>query len=239
MNLILFNSKEDASWIPACDPRAKHILEVLKRGVGESFFVGVVNGLRGSARILESDTKGIRLDVRWEVQQTALFPVSLLVGLPRPQTARRLLFEATTLGVSQLAFYISEKSEPSYAQSSLWTTDEWRQRLILGAEQAFCPQIPEVLHFEKLKTALERVASQTKVRLALDNYEATVALGAVALEAPVQLVLGGERGFSARERDVLLQQGYTLCHLGERVLRTETAATAALAICLSRLALLG
>ncbi|WP_162510898.1 RsmE family RNA methyltransferase, partial [Treponema endosymbiont of Eucomonympha sp.] len=44
--------------------------------------------------------------------------------------------------------------------------------------------------------------------------------------------VGSERGWTERERGALTEAGFTLCSLGERVLRTETAATAAAALIL-------
>ena len=60
----------------------------------------------------------------------------LVVGLPRPQTARDVLRDATTLGVAALHFVLTEKGDPSYAQSTLWSSGEWRRHVGLGLEQA-------------------------------------------------------------------------------------------------------
>lgn len=46
----------------------------------------------------------------------------------------------------------------------------------------------------------------------------------------IVLAIGSERGWTERERDLLCERGFTLCGMGERILRTETAATAACAI---------
>ncbi len=236
MNIILFNNEASAAYISATDPRFDHIQKVLKRGVGEHICVGVVNQRRGKARIQRVDTNGISLDIEWDAVPPPLFAVRLLIGLPRPQTARKILLECTTLGAERIDFYASEKGESSYAQSSLWTTDEWKNLLWQGAEQAFCTHLPQVYHYDKLKTAVnETVQSGIHSRIALDNYEAGSPLGKAITATPLQLVIGGERGFSARERDCLRENNYQLCHLGERVLRTETAAVASLAIVLSLL----
>lgn len=46
----------------------------------------------------------------------------------------------------------------------------------------------------------------------------------------VALAIGSERGWTESERDLLCGRGFTLCGMGERILRTETAAAAACAI---------
>ena len=68
------------------------------------------------------------------------------------------------------------------------------------------------------------------MRLALDNYEAGRGLAAVVPVSPVTLAIGPERGWSAGERDLLRGRGFEMVHLGSRVLRTETACVAAVAI---------
>jgi RsmE family RNA methyltransferase len=54
----------------------------------------------------------------------------------------------------------------------------------------------------------------------------------------VVLALGPERGWSASERDLLRAEGFQLVHLGERVLRVETACVAAIAVVKAKLSLL-
>lgn len=148
--------------------------------------------------------------------------------MPRPQTARKILNEATSLGVSSIRFFPSEKGEASYAASSLWKTPEWRRHLIEGAAQAFDTRLPEVVHASGL-AALTDALPAGCVKIALDNYEATRRL-APAGARPLALAFGPERGWSAAERDILRAQGFGLAHLGVRVLRTETAVVAAVAV---------
>ena len=75
-------------------------------------------------------------------------------------------------------------------------------------------------------------------RLALDNYEATAGLADCALPAAPAaaiLALGPERGWAPTDRTALRAAGFTLVHLGPRVLRAETACVAAVAILKARL----
>ncbi len=162
----------------------------------------------------------------------------LLLALPRPQTARRLLRECTALGVERMAFFKSEKGEPSYRQSRLWRGDEWRRHLIEGAEQAFTTHIPEIAHFDELSACLE-VIPEDATRLALDVYEAESSIVDWHDARPaVAIAVGPERGFSSGERQALRSAGFELLHLGQRVLRTETAAIAATSIIAARLGFL-
>ena len=65
----------------------------------------------------------------------------------------------------------------------------------------------------------------------MDNYEAVGKLGLVVEESEsIFLAVGAERGWSGDERNQLRENGFTLKHLGKRILRVETAVVAALGI---------
>ena len=212
----------------------------MRRREGDSFDAGLINGPRGKGRLEKITPDALTFSFAWGEPPPPLDPIMLLIGLPRPQTARKILQEATTLGVGALHFFTAEKAEPSYAGSTLWISGEWRRHLVAGAEQAFCTRLPELTHGLTLAAALEKTPSAA-TRLALDNYEAPAPLGQdqPPAGAPVVLALGPERGWSAAERDFLRAKNFSLVHLGSRVLRTETAVVAAVALIKARLKLAG
>jgi RsmE family RNA methyltransferase len=55
---------------------------------------------------------------------------------------------------------------------------------------------------------------------------------APALTQPVLCAIGAERGWTDRERELLTESGFTLCSMGTRVFRTETACTVAASLIL-------
>jgi 16S rRNA (uracil1498-N3)-methyltransferase len=243
VNLILFEPAELNRPLPRSDRRAAHIVDVLRRRVGDSFDMGVVNGPRGKAVLAALDADALTLTCALDSTAptpAAAEPITLIVGLPRPQTARDILRDATTLGVGALHFVRTDKGDPNYGQSTLWSSDEWRRHLIAGAEQAFDTQLPSVTHGASLAATLDALPS-AGTRLALDNYEASGPLVdfRVPREDKPVLALGAERGWSAAERERLRAHGFALVHLGRRVLRTETACIAALALLRAKLGLLG
>lgn len=231
MNIILFRPEEVQLPLPRDDARARHILNVLRRAPGDSFDAGVINGARGKGVVASVDAGHLHLRFHWGAPPPPLPPLVLLIGLPRPQTARDILRDATALGVAALHFVRTEKGERSYAQSSLWQSKEWEECLVTGAAQAFCTQIPEVTHDRDLASVVKNLP-EDHVRIALDNYEANLLLteARISPAQPVVLALGAERGWSGTERALFRQHGFALAHLGPRVLRTETACVAAIAL---------
>lgn len=231
MNLILFDKPFETTRLEADNPKAEHIFKVLRARVGTKVFVGFVNGLRARAEVSYIEADGaVGLRVIGTESAPAPLPVRLLIGLPRPHTAKRILFEAASMGVQDLHFFEAQRSEPSYAQSSLWTTDEWKDRLRLGTEQSFGTHVPDVGMHTDLQSAITFLQGEG-AHVALDNYEAAGALPHMLGKAvrSAFIALGPERGWSSHERDTFRKNGWALAHLGAHVLRLETACTAAVA----------
>jgi 16S rRNA (uracil1498-N3)-methyltransferase len=235
MNLILFEPAETLAPLPRSDSRAQHLLDVLHATVGTRFDAGVIGGARGKGTVVSIDPTQLTLTFTWEAAPVApLEPLTLLIGLPRPQTARDLLRELSSLGVAAIHFVATEKTEAGYATSKLWSTGEWRRHLVTGAAQAFTTLLPEITWGRPLSELLATVPTGS-AHIALDNYEAAEPLSAFPGLATggLTLALGPERGWSADDRTQLRAAGFILAHLGARVLRVETAAIAAVSVVLA------
>lgn len=240
MNLILFEPAELAAPLPRTDPRAEHILKTLRRRIGDTFDVGLVDGPIGKGTLDAISATTLTLTFTWGPPPAPADPITLLLGLPRPQTARDILRDATTLGVGALHFVATERSDPNYAAATLWTSGEWRRHCLAGAAQAFATRLPAVTSNHTLATALAALPAATTQRLALDNYEATCPLRECHIISGTSIVvaLGPERGWGPADRAALRAHGFTLVHLGTRVLRSETAVIAALTLVRAQLGLL-
>ncbi len=244
MNIVLFEPRElgpsatgpgRAGSLPLADPRAQHVLRVLRRAPGDTFVAGLVGGPLGAATLLAVDATALAFAFAPTHEPPPLPPITLLVGLPRPQTARDLLRDATTLGVACIHFVTTERTDPNYAASTLWTSGEWRRHVLAGAAQACDTRLPMVSWTHTLAQTL--ASAPPALRLALDNYEATTPLAAALAASPSTpdnppriVALGPERGWGPSDRAALRAAGFTLCSLGPRVLRLETATLAALAL---------
>jgi RsmE family RNA methyltransferase len=237
VNIVLFEAEEVGQPLPRGDARARHVLDVLRRRVGETFDAGLIDGARGKATVVEIREDALELSFEWGETPPLPEHVVLILGMPRPQTARKVLEEATALGVGAMHFVRTERGEPGYATSRLWTTGEWRRHVIDGAQQAFSTRMPDVT-FEHDLAGVLGLELKHGTRLALDNYESAERLGEVEVALPVELAVGPERGWSPREREMLREAGFRFVHLGERVLRVETAVVAALALVRARLGLM-
>ena len=233
MNLVLITPDEAAAGLPADDARARHLRETVGLAVGGSFHVGIENGLRGIATITALAPK-LTFAVAWEKSPQARLPLTVLVGLPRPQTAKKVLHDLASLGAARIIFFESAKGDPGYLTSSLWKDGEWREHVLKGTEQACSTLVPEVTRVGSLAEALVGLDAKAW-KVALDPYEAT---GAPELSTPAQtavLAIGPERGFAEAERAALRAAGFGFAHLGDRILRVEAAALVGGALMLAQL----
>lgn len=234
MNIILLTPEAAASGRLAPGEALNHLRDVVRVRVGGSFFVGVPDGLRGKAVVTALSDDGLAFTVAWESAVQPRLPVAVVIGLPRPQTARKVLHDLASMGVAHLAFFKSEKGDPAYATATLWRDGEAAEFVRKGVEQAFSTLHPVVTVHDALGPALTAASGAVPAGAALvapDVYGAVGPLGPQFAGKPgAVLAIGPERGWSDRERTMLKQSGYVTAHLGDRVLRVETAAVASVAI---------
>lgn len=231
MNIILFEEFPLHQIIPNNDHRGQHIRKVLHLGVGDKFRMGIVNGASGIATITAMDSSGIAYTWSFESNTSDLYKVTLLVAQIRPICMKRILREAVSLGVEQILVVGSDTGERSYAEAKLWSTGEYRKYLLDGAMQSGRTGLP-VLQLERdLGKVLTDSNWKTKIVLDTDP-EAKPLAQITGVKEPVVLAIGPERGWSDRERALFLQHGFETRSFGNRILRTETACSSALAVLL-------
>ena len=230
MNIILFEKGE--SFFPSGDERYQHIKKVLRLGAGDSFRGGIVNGMAGTAHIDSMDGKGIHFSFSAEEDASMLYPLTLIVAQVRPICMRRILREAVSLGVSKLILPVTDLGEKSYLSASLYTEGEYRKILLDGAMQSGKTGVSETVLVKNVEEAVRY--SDGDVSILLDNVLPSAPLSSMDLAGKrITLAIGPERGWSDRERNVFLSSSFRPASLGDRILRTETAAVSSVAIALA------
>ncbi len=235
MNIILLEQRVNLLKLGSREKNARHITTVLKAKKGDTIDVGLKNGPKGKATLVEINSQQISLSINWfDDHQSDLYPIVLLIGLSRPQTCRRILEQASTMGVAEMHFCPCEKAEISYCESRLWTTEEWKEKIIKGVEQSFSTFIPKCKVWNDFESCLSELGTGG-TKIALDNYESSEILSSTsAPKGETQyLAVGPERGWSTKERNKLKYHGFSLYSLGPRVLRQDTAVVVGLGQLLS------
>ena len=243
MNICLFSQDEISKPLPLRDERAQHIIKVLHKKAGDTFAAGIIGGQSGVATIVEistsGDTAGISFDFSPAGDGKPLVPFEMIIGFPRPIQLKRLLRDIAALGICRVHLTGTDLGEKSYMQSNLVERGTAYQMLLDGTVQAGSTHVPELCLYKTLDECLSSIegsAEEEYLKLALDNVNPSERLAdALRPSARVVAAIGSERGWTERERQLLESKGYIRCGMGERIMRTETAATVAGAIILSEL----
>lgn len=223
MNVILLRKEESDSRLPPTDPRVIHLKSILNISDGQIINLGIVGERMGRARIHLFPDQSLKFEFLEFLTPPPILPLTLIIGIPRPPTARRLLRDLASLGVQRIVWTASALNEKSYLASKLWLDGEWEWELMLGAMQGKTCHLPEVIRNEKFYR-LPHILPQTSNRFILDG-----AGGPFPLEPHHEMVLaiGPERGWAPEETAALESWGFVRTSLGPHTLRTETAAIGA------------
>ena len=260
MNLILFddaelNKKEDllldssanrervSAFLSRRDERAVHLLKVLRKKEGDSFDAGILEKKRGTGVIEEITAEGIVVRLTISQEPPSRTPLRLGVGFPRPIQLRRLLRDCAGLGLAAIDLICTDLGEKSYRDTKLLSGGGARAAFIEGAALARDVLLPELAVYPCLAAWLQIPPLRGgAVLFAADNVQPGGSFAGLAPIHPkgntVVLAVGSERGWSGRERELLENAGFTRLSLGKRVLRTETACTAAAILLMEKMGLL-
>ena len=99
--MLLYDEKDEIGPARVCvgDRRLRHAREVLRAAVGDELAVGQIGGRLGRGRILRIDAEALELEVALEREPPPPHPAVLALALPRPPSLRKVLQQATALGV--------------------------------------------------------------------------------------------------------------------------------------------
>ena len=254
MNICLFSPEEINKPLSVKDERGEHLVKILHKKAGDTFTAGIIGGKSGVATITEITDK-ICFSFEPKGDGKPLTPLKLIVGFPRPIQLKRLLRDVAALGVCEVHLTGTELGEKSYMKSTLVEKGSAYKMLLDGTVQAGGTHVPDLYLHENLRECIEwledhacKEHSHHILRLALDNInpkcslsEALTDLPCMVCEKPcsegkrVFAAIGSERGWTDRERTLLEENGYIRCGMGQRIMRTETAATVAGAVILEKL----
>lgn len=232
MNLLLLfpeNMHSDTQAIVSGRQLA-HMHSTLKVKSGDTLCVGLMNQKIGRATIEQLDDAQATLSIQWQSAPPAHLPLTLIIALPRPKMLKRIVQTATTMGVKTLYFIHAWKVEKSYWSSPWLTSEKMLENCVLGLEQARDTVMPEIHLKQRFKPFVEdelpEITNNTNKLLA---HPGTRKSCPVNISGNTSLVIGPEGGFTPYEVNKFEAGGFEAVHLGDRILRVETAVPALLA----------
>jgi RsmE family RNA methyltransferase len=254
VNIILLEEhelgpKQGLSNLSRKDERTIHLLKVLHKKCGDTFEAGILGGVRGTGRLEKVNFDGsifVTFQANEHVQRPPRLRLRMAVAFVRPIQMRRILRALSNLGLSAIDVIGTDLGEKSYRDTKLFVDGGSQAALIEGAVQSRDTQIPVLSIFDSLDNWLKERPWETKqtgfnvnenhLLFALDNIRAESSFFLVSpSRKPMMLVIGPERGWSDRERDLFEKTGFLRLSMGERALRTETACVAAAALAMEKI----
>lgn len=197
---------------------------------GDTLRVGVIGGALGSARVLSIDETQVQLAVgALDAAPPPPFDCLLLVALPRPKMLKRILVDATALGVKRICFINSWRVDKSYWSSPQLAPDALREKCLLGLAQAIDTRLPEISLHPRFRPFVEdELPALLAGRNALLAHPGAAPPCPAAPGGPLALAIGPEGGYTDFEAGLLAATGFRPVQAGTRILRVDTAVAALL-----------
>lgn len=215
---------------PLPDAVFHHWGRVLRANIGDQAIV--FNGKNGEylAELIAIDKKSAHITIISFNPTQRHLPTQVILGQVMSKGDRMdyAIQKATELGVHQIQLLTSERCEMrlKYDRDQK-KIEHWQAVAISACEQCGLNIVPQILAPIPMQDWVHQVQAEQKLVLALSE-------GQVQFQSPlparIALLVGAEGGLSKAEIDAAVQAGFQKWTIGERVLRTETAPVAALAV---------
>lgn len=212
---------------------AGHARRVLRLGPGDAVTLFNGDGADYPSRIRAFADDAVEVDVLGTAPPSAPespVAISLVQGIARAERMDLIVQKATELGVAAIQPVVTARSVVRLDASSGGRKQaHWQAVAISACEQCGRARTPRLAAPVPLPAWLDQSAGGgLRLLLAAD---AVMALTDAARNArAAELLVGPEGGLDDSEREAAKRAGYLPCRLGPRILRSETAAIAAIAV---------
>jgi 16S rRNA (uracil1498-N3)-methyltransferase len=214
-------------------PNAVHLFRVLRAKPGQQFDIAA-DGVLRLGTVLSASAEQVEFELGPLVESEQLREVVVYLSIFKFDRMEWAIEKLTELGVSRIQPVIAARTEAHLAKAAEKRLERWRRIAHEAAQQSRRLDPPEISPPAVLKRA---IIGANGCRIVLSEYEKDVSLLS-ALESrtpPVALALGPEGGWTQQEAKVFHDNDWIAASLGSTILRTETAAIAALAVLMSQL----
>jgi 16S rRNA (uracil1498-N3)-methyltransferase len=209
---------------------AGHLSRVLRARVGQEFDV-VAGPVVRRGRIVTIADDRVEFELGEEVPAPVLPAVTLLLAIFKFDRMGWAIEKCTELGVARIVPVIARRSDAHLATAAVKRVERWRRVAHQASEQARRLAPPEVSEPMMLDKAVKMVG---ELRILLSETERAISMKDAFRQSHsrdhVLLAVGPEGGWTSEEAESFATAGWIPAHLGQTILRAETAAIAAVAV---------
>lgn len=211
--------------VPLTRKQSHYLFTVMRKGLGER--LQIFNGTDGEwlAEVSNSSKKAGYLQCEKRSKQQLLPPDLWLMFAPLKKSRSELVVEkATEMGAQKIMPVKTDFTNFDHIRK-----ERLQSQAVEAAEQCGGTYVPEIPELQKLTKVLSNW-DERKIMFC-DETISGKSISLPNIEAPWAILVGPEGGFSAREREMLMDMPQVeRVTLGPRILRAETAAVAALTL---------
>lgn len=214
------------------DTTFRHAIQVLRLGVGEPLILFNGEGGEYLAQMsnISKRSASVLIDSFAAIDTESPIHLTLVQAVIKPDKMDFALQKAVELGVNTIQPLITHRSVIRISKEQVdKKLQHWEGIVVAACEQSGRTRMPAVQAPLTLERWLETSCAGTRLILAPGDFPRINALPA-DLPTPIALLIGPEGGFTDEEVEACIQAGAIPVSLGSRILRTETASLAALAL---------
>ena len=213
--------------------RARYLGRVLRLRVGDAITVFDGSGAEWAANItaMTRNTATLELGESHEPAMESPLRIHLVQGISRGERMDYVVQKATELGVARITPVLTEHGVVKLdGQRAAKRREHWEGVVASACEQCGRTRLPLIEEPLPLKHWFGSKPADAVLDLILAPGAGTALARIAAPHTGVCILIGPEGGFSEAEYEDAEIAGFAPVSLGPRILRTETAATAALAV---------
>ena len=210
-----------------------HHLHVVRLQPGAA--LTLFNGEGGQYRATLVETGKRRatavIDAHEAIEAEAPYPVTLAQGLPEGSKMDWIIEKAVELGVAAIQPLAAARSVVRLSGERLEKRQtHWHGVIVAASEQCGRNRLAQLLPMTDVQPWLAASTGTTRILLSPRATESLAGWARVNAPQAVTLLIGPEGGLTPHEEDAAVAAGALSLSMGPRVLRTETAGLAALAV---------
>ncbi len=225
---------------------ARHVQVLRMQPGGElTLFNGQGGEFEAKVSLMGRSEVQVQVGAHHIFEREARVQVHLAISMPANERMDWLIEKATELGAASIQPLMSERSVLRLAgERAEKKAAHWQTAAIAACEHCGRNRVPTVFapisyqkwllaYMESAQSATESIASSRTAKAILSLHPTAIRAADWAKkqgDAPLLCLAGPEGGFSPAEGQAALDAGFTPITLGERILRSETAPLAALAL---------
>jgi 16S rRNA (uracil1498-N3)-methyltransferase len=212
------------------DAEGHHAARVRRVGVGERVVVADGLGAVADCAVAQVFADSLELTVLDWRQVPAPDPWLVVVqALPKGERAELAVELMTELGVDEIVPWAAARSVAQWRdERGTKALERWRRTAREAAKQSRRPRVPLVTNLASTEDVTARIGAGSALVLH-ERADEPLARAPLPVTGELLVVVGPEGGIDDEELDGFAAAGGQAVRLGDPVLRTSTAGTAALA----------